>query len=47
MPDAPGYSAVRALLRVLEDKGCVRHESEGLQYVYRASSRASRRRTRR
>jgi len=35
MPDPPGYSAVRALLRVLEEKGCVRHEAEGLHYVYR------------
>jgi BlaI family penicillinase repressor len=34
MPDAPGYSAVRALLRVLEEKGSVRHEEVGLQYVY-------------
>jgi predicted transcriptional regulator len=34
VPDAPSYSAVRALLRVLEEKGCVRHEAEGLHYVY-------------
>ena len=34
MPDAPSYSAVRALLRVLEEKGSVRHEEVGLQYVY-------------
>jgi len=34
MPDAPGYSAVRALLRVLEDKGHVRHEEHGPKYVY-------------
>ncbi len=34
MPDAPGYSAVRAMLRVLEDKGHVRHQAEGLKYVY-------------
>jgi predicted transcriptional regulator len=34
MPDAPGYSAVRAMLRVLEDKGHVKHKSEGLRYVY-------------
>jgi len=34
LPDPPGYSTVRTLLRVLEDKGCVRHDSEGLQYVY-------------
>ena len=34
MPDAPGYSAVRATLRILEGKGHVRHEGEGLRYVY-------------
>src|SRR5436190_19738024 len=34
MDDAPSYSAVRALLRVLEEKGHVRHETEGLKYVY-------------
>jgi len=36
LADPPSYSAVRALLRVLEEKGSIRHESEGLQYVYRA-----------
>jgi BlaI family penicillinase repressor len=34
MDDAPSYSAVRALLRVLEDKGHVKHQAEGLKYVY-------------
>ena len=34
MPDPPTYSAVRAKLRVLEDKGHVRHEEEALRYVY-------------
>src|SRR3954470_5964036 len=34
MENAPGYSAVRAMLRVLEDKGHVRHQEEGLKYVY-------------
>ncbi len=34
MPEAPGYSAVRAMLRVLEEKGHVRHQEEGLKYVY-------------
>ena len=34
MPDAPSYSAVRTLLRILEDKGHVRHKAEGLRYVY-------------
>jgi len=34
MTDPPGYSAVRAMLRVLEEKGHVRHQAEGLKYVY-------------
>lgn len=34
MPDAPGYSAVRAMLRILEEKGHVKHQAEGLKYVY-------------
>src|SRR5882724_2875102 len=34
LDDAPSYSAVRTLLRVLEDKGHVKHREEGLKYVY-------------
>ncbi len=34
MPDPPGYSAVRALLRILEKKGHVRHEQQGPRYVF-------------
>lgn len=34
LPSPPGYSAVRALLRVLETKGHVRHEVEGQRHVY-------------
>ena len=34
LPDAPTYSAVRAKLRVLEEKGHIRHEEEALRYVY-------------
>ena len=34
MSDAPSYSAVRALLRILEEKGHIRHQAEGLKYVY-------------
>ena len=34
IPDAPGYSAVRALLRILEEKGHVRHREDGPRYVY-------------
>jgi predicted transcriptional regulator len=30
----PSYSTVRTQLRVLEEKGHVRHEEEGLRYVY-------------
>ena len=32
--DPPSYSAVRTLLRILEDKGHVRHRQEGARYVY-------------
>ena len=34
LPDRPSYSAVRAKLRVLEEKGHVRHEEQALHYVY-------------
>ena len=34
MADAPGYSAVRALLRLLEERGHVRHVVDGTRYVY-------------
>jgi len=34
LADPPSYSAVRALLRILEDKGHVRHEQDGPRYVY-------------
>ncbi len=34
IPDPPGYSAVRAMLRVLEGKEHVRHEEKELRYVY-------------
>ncbi len=34
MPGDPHYSTVRTQLRVLEDKGHVRHEEQGLRYVY-------------
>ena len=34
LPDPPTYSAVRAKLRVLEEKGHVRHEEKALRYVY-------------
>ena len=34
LPEPPSYSAVRALLRILEDKGHVRHQQDGPRYVY-------------
>src|SRR6187397_244757 len=34
LPEAPSYSAVRALLRILEEKGHVRHHQDGPRYVY-------------
>jgi predicted transcriptional regulator len=34
LPDPPSYSAARAMLRVLEDKGHVRHAQDGPRYVY-------------
>src|SRR5918998_5003606 len=33
LPEPPSYSAVRAMLRILEDKGHVRHEQDGPRYV--------------
>jgi len=35
MPEAPSYSAVRAQLRILEDKGHIKHEQDGPRYVFR------------
>lgn len=34
LPDPPSYSAVRAMLRILEEKGHVRHAQDGPRYVY-------------
>jgi len=34
LPDAPSNSAVRGMLRLLEEKGHLRHEYEGPRYVY-------------
>lgn len=34
LPDPPSYSAVRALLRLLEEKGHARHEQDGPRYVF-------------
>ncbi len=45
LPDPPSYSAVRALLRILEDKGHVKHLKDGARYVYqpRVSRQTARR----
>ena len=45
LPKAPSYSAVRAMLAKLEDKGHVHHEERGPRYVY--SPRISRVKVRR
>jgi predicted transcriptional regulator len=34
LPDPPSYSAVRAMLRVLEEKGHLRHEQQGPRYIF-------------
>jgi len=34
LPDPPSYSAVRAMLRILEEKGHIRHEQDGARYVF-------------
>ena len=34
LPDPPSYSAVRAMMRLLEEKGHLRHEEDGPRYVY-------------
>ena len=34
LPDRPSYSTIRALLRVLETKGHLRHAEDGPRYVY-------------
>ena len=37
LPDPPSYSAVRALLRILEQKGHLQHRKDGPRYVYLAT----------
>ena len=34
LPDPPTYSAVRSVLRILGEKGLVRHREDGPRYVY-------------
>lgn len=35
IPSPPSYSAVRATLRILEEKGFLKHEDDGKRYIYR------------
>jgi predicted transcriptional regulator len=37
LPEAPTYSAVRAMLRKLEEKGHLKHDAQGARYVYEAT----------
>jgi BlaI family penicillinase repressor len=37
LPDPPSKTAVRTLLRILEDKGHLTHDQQGIKYVYRPS----------
>ena len=37
IPDPPSYSAIRSTLRILEEKGVVRHTRSGRKYVYKPS----------
>lgn len=41
LPEAPSYSAVRALLRVMVEKGVLTHKSDGPRYVYKPMIPAS------
>src|SRR5262249_37088967 len=37
LADPPGDSSVRVMLARLEKKGCLRHQQEGLRYIYSAT----------
>jgi predicted transcriptional regulator len=41
MADPPTYSAVRATLRILEQKGVLTHEDDGRRYIYRPTVKRS------
>ena len=41
LPDAPSYSAVRATLRILEEKGHLTHSQDGPRYVVTSESAKS------
>ena len=40
LSDAPSYTTVRTLLRILEEKGHLKHSKLGKQYVYKARAAA-------
>ena len=35
LPNPPGYSAVRAMLRLLEERGYLKHEQDGPRYLFK------------
>jgi predicted transcriptional regulator len=37
IPEPPGYDSIRTTMRLLEDKGILRHRSDGQRYVYSAT----------
>jgi BlaI family penicillinase repressor len=39
LPDPPSYSAVRALLRILEEKGHLKHREDGPRYIFAPTER--------
>src|SRR5579872_7400584 len=41
LDDPPSYSAVRAMLNLLEEKGHLRHVADGLRYVYKPTAARS------
>lgn len=45
LPDPPSFSATRAVIRTLEEKGHLRHEEQGLRYVYLPTASAAGART--
>jgi len=45
LPDVPSYSAVRAAMRLLEERGRLVHEMDGKRYVYLPTTPRSRART--
>jgi len=45
LPDPPSYSAVRAMLGFLEDKGYLKHEQDGLKYIYAPTTDRNKART--